>query len=142
MSAGLYSLDILRLAAGTGEFPRLSAPSATTERRTTTCGSRIVVDLCFDDAGRVSRYGHRVEACAVGQAAATLVARAAIGRTRAELAELAREMRAFLAGKRDAPPALDGIAALLPVRGYPARHDAALLAFDAAAADRPVRYPV
>lgn len=134
MSGGLYSLDILRLAAGTSAFPRLGAPSTSEERRTRTCGSRIVVDLTLDHEGRVTDYGHFVQACAVGQAAATVVGRAAIGRTPDELVALAAEMRAFLTGEADAPPAVAGAKALGPVRGFPARHEAAMLAFDTAAA--------
>lgn len=133
-SATLYSIDVLRLAAGTVAHPRLAQPGGTAERRSKTCGSRIVVDVVVDDTGCVTAYGHHVQACAVGQAAATAVGRAAIGRSANELATLLAEMRAFLFGERDAPPAIDGIDALIPVRDYPARHDAALLAFDAAAA--------
>ena len=132
MSA-LYTLDILRLATGTTAHPRLDAPHATVERSTKTCGSRITVDVIVDGAGRVSAYGHEITACAVGQAAATVAARFAVGLTGDELAGAAAQLRAFLVDRLDAPPGIDGVEALVSVRAYPARHEAALLAFDAVA---------
>lgn len=136
MSGALYTLDILRLAAGTGAFPRLSAPHATAEVGSKTCGSRIAVDVRLGKDGRVVAYGHDVHACAVGQAAATLVARAAIGRNHSELVTLTEQVRVYLTGedRTNCRPDLDGIEALAPVAAYPARHGAALLAFDAAVA--------
>lgn len=136
MTSPLYSLDILRLAAGTGDFPRLDDAQATAERQSKACGSRIVVDVRLDDDGRVVGYGHDVHACAVGQAAATLVARTALGRNLDDLVTLAQQMRAFVTfgGKASTQPNLDGIDALIPVRAYPARHAAALLAIEAAVA--------
>lgn len=133
MSA-LYSIDILRLAANTVDFPRLTAPHATVERRSKTCGSVIVADVRLGDDGRVEACGYQLYACAVGQAAATIMGRAAIGRSPEEIVTLAQQLRAFLMGERDAPPAIEGIDALVPVRAYRARHGAALLAFDATAA--------
>ena len=134
MTSPLYSLDVLRLAAGTGDFPRLSNAQATVERLSRTCGSRITVDISLDDEGRVVCYGHEVRACAVGQAAATLVARHAAGQSVADLVALADGMRSFISGEHDALPTIAGFDALIPIRGYPARHEAALMAIDAAVA--------
>ena len=133
MSEPLYTLDILRLAAGTGEWPRLDAPDATVERRSVACGSRIAVDLAFDADGRISGYGHMVNACALGQASATLFARNAVGHSPAEIGAAAQALANWLA-VADAPlPEWPGIDALARARAYPARHSAIRLAFEAAA---------
>lgn len=133
MSEKLYTLDILRLAAATAQFPRLAVPGATAERRTVTCGSRIVVDLALGPDGCVSAFGQAINACALGQAAATIVARHAIGRTPMQLAA-ARDAVAHWLGDADASvPDWPGIDALGHARGYPSRHGAIRLPFEAAA---------
>lgn len=133
MSPPLYTLDILRLAAATAEAPRLAAPDATAERRSVTCGSRLIVDLKIDDHGRVSAYGHEAHACALGQAAATLVARHAVGRSGAELELASRAVARWLADPDAPSPDWLGIEVLERARSYPARHSAIRLAFEAAA---------
>lgn len=133
MSEPLYTLDILRLAAATGDWPRLDAPDATVERRSVTCGSRITVDLAFDIDGRVAAYGHQVNACALGQAAATLFARNAVGRSPADIGAAAKAVTLWLADAEALAPDWPGIDALVAARAYPARHSAIRLAFEAAA---------
>ena len=133
MNAPLYSIDILRLAAESGDFPRLDAPHASVERRSATCGSRVIVDLAFDADGRVERYGHEVRACALGQASAALFARSVIGRSRDELIAAREALTGFLAGSHDSLPDWPGIEALERARGYSARHPSIRLAFEAAA---------
>lgn len=133
MSEPLYTLDVLRLAASTAEFPRLAASDASAERRAVTCGSRIVVDLALDAGGRVVAVGQDVKACALGQAAATVFARHAVGRSRDELTA-ARDAFALWLADADAPkPDWPGIDVLNRARSYPARHGAMRLPFEAAA---------
>jgi NifU-like protein involved in Fe-S cluster formation len=133
MSEPLYSLEILRLAAGTAEFPRLATPENTVERRAAICGSRVIVDVALDDEGRIAAFGQEVRACALGQASATLLARAVVGRTVAEVSDMRDALTRWLA-EDDAPqPDWPGIAALARARSYPARHPAIRLPFDAVA---------
>jgi NifU-like protein involved in Fe-S cluster formation len=133
MSEPLYSLDILRLAAGTAEFPRLDAPDRTVERRAVICGSRVIVDVTLDREGRITAFGQEVRACALGQASATLLARSVVGRTVADVAQIRDALTRWLA-EEDAPqPDWPGIEALARARGYPARHPAIRLPFDALA---------
>lgn len=131
MSEPLYSLDVLRLAADTGNAPRLSAPDVTAERRSPVCGSRIFVDVTIDDAGRVSRYGHDVKACALGQASATLLARHVVGRTIADLVTVRDGLAAYFSGDSDAMPDWPDIELLARALPYPARHAAIRLPFEA-----------
>ena len=69
----------------------------------------------------------------MGQAAAALFFDNAPGRNRAELVRAREALAAWLAGA-DAAPEWPEIELLGPARGYPARHGAILLAWDAALA--------
>jgi NifU-like protein involved in Fe-S cluster formation len=133
MSAPLYNMEILRLAASVADRPRLDAPDATVERRSPTCGSRVIVDVALDADGHVSAYGQEVRACALGQASAVLMGQHIIGKSAADIGTAALELRAFLGGQRDDPGAWPGVAVFAPARPHSARHPSILLAFDAAA---------
>ena len=130
MSA-LYNRDILALAVATSEY--LPNPDARyhASARAPLCGSRILLDLDADDAGRVTAIGMHVEACALGQAAASLLARHAPGRRLADIRG-ARDAIAGWFGGTGAVPEWPGFDLLAPARDYPARHGAILLPFDAA----------
>jgi len=132
VSAPLYSLDILRLAAATAETPRLDSADGSAERSSRTCGSRMICDVRLDAAGLIETYGHQVNACALGQAAATLLARNAPGRSLAELELASTEVRAFLASNDDRSPDWPGLEVLARARAFPARHAAILLPFETA----------
>jgi len=124
----------LRLAAGAAQTPRLDAPHASAERRSPVCGSRIIVDVTVDDAGRVSAVGMRVNACLVGQTAAHLMATGAAGRTGEEIDATRVALVDWLSGTTETAPDWPGIDALAPVRPKTGRHAAVLIAFEAAAA--------
>ena len=72
MTSALYNRDILRLAASIPHQRRLEAPQAGVMKQSPVCGSRIV-DLVTDGEGRVAELGQEVRACALGQAAASLM---------------------------------------------------------------------
>jgi NifU-like protein involved in Fe-S cluster formation len=131
--SALYSLDVLRLAADTGATARLAHPDATVERRSPTCGSRITVDVTLGPDGRISGYGHEVRACALGQAAATLVARNIVGSTCVEVDRARDALTDYLAGRDDTLPDWLGIESLAKARDYPARHPSIRLAIEAVA---------
>lgn len=133
MSAPLYNREILALAVALAEFPRLAAPTCSGELRAPLCGSRVHLDLDLDADRRVRRSGLTVEACALGQAAATLFARGAVGHDAADLMAVHAALAAWLGGAGDAAPDWPGIAVLAAARGYPARHAAILLPFALAA---------
>src|SRR6202011_2709474 len=72
------------------------------------------------------------KACALGQAAASIMARHVIGATGRELRALRDQVRAML--KENGPPPQGkwaDIAILEPVRDFKARHASTLLTFDA-----------
>jgi NifU-like protein involved in Fe-S cluster formation len=129
----LYSAKLLKLAANLPHSGRLAAPDASVEKVSKLCGSRVVVDVVVAD-GRVADFAQEVKACALGQAAASVLGAHVLGATPEEL-ELARDQfRAMLKTGATAP---DGrfadLAMLEPVKDYPARHASTLLAFEAAA---------
>lgn len=131
MNAPLYNTDILRLAATIPYHERLPDAMATAERRSPVCGSRVTVDLNVAD-GRVAEIGMLVRACALGQAASSLFAAHAIGRTPDQLVAARDALSAWLAGAGPVPgwPGLDVLAPALPAT---ARHPSIRLAFEAAA---------
>jgi NifU-like protein involved in Fe-S cluster formation len=127
----LYSRKILQLAGSIERIGRLPDPDASADAVSRLCGSRITVDLNLT-GGRVSDYAHEVQACALGQTAAAVMAREIIGSTPDELRDLHTRMRDML--KQGGPPQ-DGkwadLALLEGVRDYPARHASVMLPFDA-----------
>lgn len=133
MNAPLYNTDILRLAANIPHHRRLGAPHATSEKRSPVCGSRVVVDIALGDDGRVAEVGLLVRACALGQAAASLLAAGVLGRTPGELGEARDAIAAWLASEEETRPDWPGLAVLDPARAYTARHPSIRLAFEAAA---------
>ncbi|MGI6246595.1 MAG: iron-sulfur cluster assembly scaffold protein [Pseudochelatococcus sp.] len=127
----IYTRQILTLAADIPRLGRLARPDATATAHSRLCGSTITVDLTMR-GGEVTDFAHEVRACALGQASASVMGRLAVGASAQELREVRDVMRAML---RDGgpPPAgrWEALAALEPVRDYPARHASTLLTFDA-----------
>ncbi len=127
----LYSGRILELAADIPHLGRLSAPEGTAKKRSPLCGSTVTVDLTLD-GDRIARFGQDVKACALGQASASVTARAILGRTREEVAQARAELEAMLKRGGPVPAApFDGLEVLLPARDYANRHASILLSLDA-----------
>jgi len=134
MAEQLYNQQILRLAAEGGLAERLSGAEGSAVKVSPVCGSRVTADVCLDAAGRVTAHGQEVRACALGQAAATLVAHDIAGCDRAALATARAELADWLSGVRAEAPTWPGMAVFAPARPHRARHPSILLAFDAAIA--------
>ena len=131
MFPDIYNHRILDLAGNIPRQGRLAAPDATAKAHSKLCGSTVIVDLVMAD-GQVVDFAHDVKACALGQAAASIMARHVIGSTGPELRALRDQVRAML--KENGPPPngrWSDIAILEPVRDFKARHASTLLAFDA-----------
>jgi NifU-like protein involved in Fe-S cluster formation len=135
-AATLYTPEILAAAVALAAYPLDPALPLHGEARSRSCGSTLALRLATDEAGRITALGCAAHACAVGQAAAAIFAQAASGRTRRELAAARDQLAAWLAGADEAPE-WPGLGLLAPARGYPARHGAILLAWDAALAALP-----
>lgn len=129
----LYTPELLALAVELAEYPPLDGACARGEARSPTCGSTLALDLALDDDGRIARLGMRVRACAIGQAAAAIFARHAIGRDLAGIRAALARLEGWLADEAPAPDWPD-LALIAPARDYPARHGAMLLPWTAALA--------
>ena len=128
----LYSKRILALAASLEPTERLADPAGTARRRSPLCGSAVAVDLDLDAAGRVSAFAQDVKACALGQAAASAVGSAIMGRTRDEVEKARDELVGMLKREGPAPNApFDALAALLPAKDYKNRHASIMLSLEA-----------
>ncbi len=134
----LYNTEILRLATSIPHVGRLAESAGTSERRSKTCGSKIIVDVNLDEAGRVTDFAQTVSACALGQASAALLGMHVIGKSADDLAEVKMALAAFLAGSANHPGDWPGLEVFANAVPHHARHAAILLPFEAAAeaADR------
>lgn len=129
----LYSGRILELAADIPHHERLSDPQATVRKRSPVCGSMVTVDVEMAD-GRLVRFGQDVKACALGQAAASVVGGAAIGATRIQIEAARDALRVMLKDDGPTPSApFDGFEVLRPAREYRNRHASILLSIEALA---------
>ncbi|PLW78714.1 iron-sulfur cluster assembly scaffold protein [Cohaesibacter celericrescens] len=131
MLDAIYNKKILEFAGNIPRLERLVDPQASAKAHSKLCGSTIEVDLVMAD-GKVTDYGHMLNACALGQAASSVVARLIIGADGDELRQLRDQMQAMLTG--DGPPPegkWSDLKYLEPVRDYPARHESTLLVFKA-----------
>lgn len=126
----LYTRDIIRLAA---QAPSggLSRPDVSVTKTSRICGSTITIDVNIKD-GRVTGYGQKIKACALGQASSAIVAANIIGKTRDDIAPVAEGVEKLL--KEDGPAPKGEWAAyekFIPARDHPARHSAIMLPFEA-----------
>lgn len=134
MIDALYSAKLLALAANLPRTGTLPAPHARAERSAKLCGSRVAVELTMA-GGVVTDFAQEVQACALGQASAAVLGDAVIGASPEEI-DAARDALAAMLKAGGPPPTgrFATLAALAPVRDYPARHASTLLAWEAAAA--------
>lgn len=127
----LYSSQILALASDMPHTDMLDDPDATVKKRAPLCGSTITVDVKIAD-GKVTAYGQDVKACALGQAAASVVGKNIIGCSK-EQVEAGRDgLKAMLKDGGPTPPApFGGLEILRPAQDYRNRHASILLSLEA-----------
>ncbi len=127
----LYSQRILALASEIPLAERLENPQVSAKKRSPLCGSTVTVDLNLED-GRIAAFGQDVKACALGQAAASVLGAQVIGRSRDEIAAARDQLAAMLKSAGPVPAApFEGFEVLTPARAYKNRHASILLALDA-----------
>jgi NifU-like protein involved in Fe-S cluster formation len=127
----IYNSKIMELAAAIPRAERLAAPDASATAHSKLCGSTIAVDIRLA-GGRVAEFGQLVKACLLGQAAASVMGREAVGSTPEELHQIALAMRRML--KEGGEPPMGrwaDLAVLQPVKDHKARHASTLLVFEA-----------
>ena len=127
----LYSGRILELASDIPLNERLSAPDTSVKRRSPLCGSTVTVDICLRD-GRVASFGQDVKACALGQAAASVVGANILGCTLEQVQRARDELLSMLKNGGPAPSApFDELGVLLPARDFKNRHASIMLSIEA-----------
>jgi len=127
----IYNEKILELAGNIPLCGRLQDADGSAVQHSKLCGSKVTVDVKMSD-GVVVEYGQEVKACALGQAASSIMARNVIGSSQQELCQLRDQVYAML--KDNGPPPQgkwSDIAALQPVKDFKARHPSTMLVFDA-----------
>ncbi len=134
MSQGdLYHQALVRLARAAEGAGDLAGATAGATVDNPLCGDRVTVEVRLA-GGCVAALAHRVRGCILCQASASLLGRAAPGRTPAELAGAQAALAALL--RSGAPPPqgpFADLALFAPVRAAPSRHRCALLPFEALA---------
>ncbi|WP_019961060.1 iron-sulfur cluster assembly scaffold protein [Woodsholea maritima] len=132
MSADPYTSEVLKLAATIEHLEPLSDPDGVARKTSRLCGSMIEAQVKLDGE-IVSDLGLVVEACALGQAAASILSHHAIGASVAEIKAARDVLHAML--KQDGPDP-DGrfgdLKLLRAAKDYPMRHGSLMLAFEAA----------
>ena len=127
----IYNPMFLELAAATPRSGRLPNPDASATAHSKLCGSTVTVDIVMRE-GRIVEYAQVVKACLLGQAAAAVVGREAVGSTPDEIREVATIMRRMLTeGGKPPEGRWADLALLETVRDYKARHASTMLVFDA-----------
>ena len=132
----LYHNRVLELAAGIPHVGDLESPDGSVLKVSRVCGSTVRVDLTLDEAGeRVTAIAVDPKACALGQAATSILAEHAVGATIEEIIAARDALKDML---KDNGPPPEGrfweLRHLEPVADYPPRHTSTLLAFEAAVA--------
>ena len=127
----LYSKRILALAADIPLTEPLEACDGSAKRRSPLCGSTVTACVSMD-GDEISDFSQDVKACALGQASASVLGGAVIGKSRDEIAEARESLRAMLKDGA-APPtgAFEALEVLSPAKDYKNRHASILLAWDA-----------
>jgi len=127
----IYNDRILELAGNIPLCERLSECDGSSMQHSKLCGSKVIVDLKVSD-GVVTDYGQEVKACALGQAACSIMARNVVGSSLEELCKVRDQVFAMLKEGGEPPSGKwSDIAALQPVRDFKARHASTMLVFDA-----------
>ncbi|MEY2756514.1 MAG: hypothetical protein RIR33_292 [Pseudomonadota bacterium] len=132
MFGDLYHNRVLELASEIPHVGRLANPHGSSLKVSRVCGSTVEVDVKLDADGRIADIAVEPKACALGQAATSILTRHAIGRSFAEI-EAARDALQAMLKQGAEPPAgmFWELRHLQPVRDYPPRHTSTMLAFDA-----------
>ena len=129
----LYTPKMLAAAVELADFPLLEDAQFAGSARSAACGSTLEMGLLLDDSGHVDSLGMRVRACAVGQAAAAIFARHAVGKGPDDMTAALEAFTAWLEDDGTQPNWPD-VALIAPARDYAGRHGAMLLPWKAAVA--------
>lgn len=127
----LYSGKILELAADIPHLGQLDEPDVRIKRRAPLCGSNVTIDIKFSK-GRISEFRQDVKACALGQAAASVIGANVDGLDATGAMQMRDQLAAMLKAGGPVPDApFDGLEVLRPAQDYKNRHASVLLVAEA-----------
>lgn len=131
MLDSVYNSKIIEYAGNIQNLGELEDAHSKSRVHSKLCGSTVDVSLKMD-GNKVSEFAHTVKACALGQAASSIMARVIVGSSAEELRELRNTMYKMLKEDGSAPTGkFEEFKFLEPVKEYKARHASTLLTFDA-----------
>ena len=131
MLDSVYNSKIIEYAGNIENIGELADADAKARVHSKLCGSTVDVSLKMK-GNIVSEFAHKVKACALGQAASSIMASVIVGSSADELRELQKTVYAML--KEEGPHPVgkfEEFKFLEPVKEYKARHASTLLTFDA-----------
>ncbi|PHR61613.1 MAG: iron-sulfur cluster assembly scaffold protein [Robiginitomaculum sp.] len=133
MLADLYTTDIMSLAANIKHVGRLEVAQSRARKVSKLCGSWVEVDINMQD-GTVTEFAIRLQACALGQASAAILAEYIMDATYEDVATARDNLHAMLKDKTAFPNTgrFAHLGVLSDIANYPARHASTMLAFEAA----------
>ena len=121
-------IDHAKAAIGAGRLP---GPTVSATVDNPLCGDRVTVDLSLAD-GKVAAIGHQVRGCLLCNAAASVLARYAIGRDGPALRAVAQGFEAMIRDGGPVPVDWPELECFRPVHAAKSRHECVLLPFQAA----------
>ncbi|MEN8708657.1 MAG: iron-sulfur cluster assembly scaffold protein [Paracoccaceae bacterium] len=126
----LYSAALLELASSLPETRPAQSLGAAARRgyaRSPQCGSSVELHVVMDDDG-IAELSHTVRACALGQAAASAVAQAAVGADLPQITLARTQLEAMLTQDGPTPQApFEKLELLRAAREFKNRHASILL---------------
>src|SRR5579871_132144 len=96
MFGELYHNRVLELASDIPHVGRLSHAEGSSLKVSRVCGSSVNVDVALDTAGNIAAIAVDPKACALGQAATSILARRAQGKSLGEIIAAREALRAML----------------------------------------------
>jgi len=133
MFGELYHNRVLELAADIPHVGHLADAQGSSLKVSRVCGSTVEVDVKLDAEGRIAEIAVEPKACALGQAATSILAQHAIGRSLEEIEAARDALKAMLKDGAEPPGGVFWeLRHLAPVKDYPPRHTSTMLAFEAA----------
>jgi NifU-like protein involved in Fe-S cluster formation len=127
----LYNRELIALSSQVAAPRCLNSPDVKATAVSAVCGSEVTVELCLKGE-TIQDFGYAVEACTLTKAVVAVMAKAAPGKDRAEIAAAGKALQAMMAGTAP-PPSGEwaDLKILTPVIGYKSRHDTIMLPFEA-----------
>lgn len=131
MTDDLYPRDMLRAASDVSRQGELPAPDGTAALDNPFCGDRVEYDVTLDEGHKIRAVRHRVHACVLCQASASLLSAMAEGLDADAIAATGEDLLAALkTGEAPLLPGHSGFDVFTSVTRHRARFACVLLPFE------------